>query len=65
MDKLILTWNPMDSYKDIVDVRILKEGERGYRSTNWKMTKEEIIEKNTLQGITEKDRIIAEARHSA
>lgn len=63
--KRILSWLPSqesDKYYPLKDVIIIEQGTSGYSETDWNMSKETIIEKNNIVGITEKDRIIMEAK---
>ena len=63
--KRILSWLPSqdsDKYYPLKDVIIIEQGTSGYSETDWDMDKETIREVNKSVGITEKDRIIMEAK---
>ena len=59
----VCSWLPTednDKYFPLKEVVIITVGEIGYHKTDWKLSKEDIIERNLVQGIDEEDRIIAE-----
>ena len=63
-NKYILSWLPTqdsDKVYPLKDVTIIETDKKGYSKTEWQMSKTTIIERNETQGITERERVKAEA----
>ena len=63
-NKFILSWLPTqdsDKVYPLKDVTIIETDKKGYSKTEWQMSKATIIERNKTQGITERERVKAEA----
>tara|TARA_R110000823_G_scaffold278295_1_gene396747 strand:+ start:705 stop:914 length:210 start_codon:yes stop_codon:yes gene_type:complete len=63
-NKYILSWLPTqdsDKVYPLKDVTIIETDKKGYSKTEWQMSKATIIERNKTQGITERERVKAEA----
>jgi|TARA_R110000744_G_scaffold330103_1_gene435636 hypothetical protein len=63
-NKYILSWLPTqdsDKVYPLKDVTIIETDKKGYSKTEWQMSKATIIERNETQGITERERVKAEA----
>jgi len=62
MNTLILSWLPSQENDEMYPLKevVILNNEPGYSKTEWSMTREEIIERNEVSGISEKDRHIAD-----
>ena len=55
----VLSWMPSqdsDVHYPEKDVVILTQGKTGYHATDWKMSREAVVERKRVQGLTEVDR---------
>jgi|TARA_R110000765_G_scaffold186988_1_gene292572 hypothetical protein len=63
-NKYILSWLPTqdsDMAYPLKDVTIIETDKKGYSETEWQMDRATIVARNQRQGITERDRVKAEA----